>query len=170
LFWSPQAEDDSEHDPLPGSGLFLEEDLREQIRGESPDQEVEGVHGEVIDEAHLHGRAQCGEHRHLLRKPSAAHAPGQQADQQHRERPRQRRDEADGDERSAEHRRPDLQHQDRERRMVDEPESGMIGAGQIVELVAKVSVAARRRGVEEELQRGQDEEERIECVPSQTGS
>jgi hypothetical protein len=164
LVLEPQAEDDSEDDPLPGSGSFVEEDVREQIRGESPDQQVQGVHGEVVVEAHLHGSAQCREHRHLLREPSAAHAPGQQANKQHCERPRERRDEANRDERPAEHRRPHLQYQDRERRMVDISESRMIRARQIVELVAKVSVTARRRQVKEELQGRQDEQEGVEAL------
>jgi len=148
------AEESAENEPEPGLSAGDEPD--QQPEAQRPEEQVEGVHRVVAEDAEQLGHDGNREPSEPLRGPAAAQLSRQPCGEQDQAAVEQRRQQADGEDAVTEQRAHAGEHGDRQRRLVDVAPGKMVGAGEVVELVAKEPVA--RAGPE--LERGDAEGER----------
>ena len=164
LVQEPEAQDHAEDEPVArGAGV---ERLDQHQDREGPEEEIETVHGEVPVGAEEDERERGAERREDLGVAPAPEPARDQPGEEHGRRSRERRHDAQGDERVAEGRPHHRQDRDRERRMLHVAPVEVLGAGQVVELVAEVPVARDRGELEEELPEGDGAEDQQIASPA----
>jgi hypothetical protein len=93
-----------------------------------------------------------------LGKPPAAELARDEPDKPDGDRPGDRGQQSQGKHRVAKERADGPEQKDRQRRLIDVAKGQMIGAGQIVELVAEIAVALRGQQMDEQLRRRKNQQ------------
>jgi hypothetical protein len=151
--WAPQP-------GIVGAGEAGHEEGRHR-----PEDEVEGIHRVKASEGQELGSDSHREGGERLREAPPAKLAGQSCRQPYEKSEEQRRHETHGEQRIAEKPAYTRQRHDGQRRMIHIPPVEMVGAGEIVELVAEQAVAPPRGELQSHHgQRGGQDEDRRRAV------
>ena len=133
----------------PEARLVALDDACEEEREERPEHQVEGVHRVVPCEGEVDGGQGHAERREALCESPPAQGHGEARAQQHQGRTRESRDGSQDPDRVAEEATRDPQHGYGKRRVVDVAPVEVVGAGEVVELVAEERVDGGRGQMKE---------------------
>mgnify|MGYP006199430323 CR=1 FL=1 len=156
---SLSGEDEAEQQPTREGRLrpFLEQ-RDQQVGRPGPDQDVERVHRVDVVEGQPQRSGDRRQHGERLGEGPAAQPPGGEPDEQDGGAPRDRRQQAHGEQRIAHEAGRQGEQGDRQRRMIDEAPGQAAGRRQVVQLVAEDAVARIGRQVQRQLGERQPEE------------
>jgi hypothetical protein len=149
LVEEPDSDDDADREPE--SRIVPPDHADREPGARRPEERLQRVHGEEAVEPEVDRRHEDREGGDDLREPTATQLARYSPGEEHEERARERRRETDRVERVPEQEPRDLRHRGDERRMVDVAPGEMIPAGDEVQLVDPVAVAAAQRDVKHDV-------------------
>src|SRR5437764_12866005 len=154
-----ETESQKSAEPKPKDRWTTVDDPNEQINASHPEQRLKRVHREKIADRQTEQRTERARAGERNRPRASAQCTRDQPSDRNRRSGRQRWEKTNGKQRVAKENFAQSQQQDRQWRLVYIPESEMPTAGDVVELVAKITIATVCQEMNQEGYRAEENQQ-----------
>ena len=150
------ADSEQHAEPKPKRRRTTVNDADEKINASHPEQRLERVHGKEISNCQIEQRAERSRAGESDGPRASAHLARDHACERNDRRTRQRREEANRKKRIAQEQLAQSKKQNRQRRLIDVPKIEMSRAGDVIKLIAKITVAPVCQQMDQQRDRAEE--------------